>query len=442
MSRMYLILFGFLALVPGPVQAEERLRNFHVLGIGIDKYAVDKLNLQMVVSDVSAITDYLSRQDFDSGKPRRAPRLIFDHKAKKADVERELNDLPNWVADGGTVAIVYSGHGLRDGGHWYLAPHDTSIQHPDDTCVSDTTIVKALDNLIEKRRCRVLMILNSCHSGQMIVSARPLFDKYHDPAKGGLIILASSVPSETSWGAALGGVFNVALMNGLKMMQAHIYPTSSVSVKEIRRFLQTEVKEQLQFVYFKPPGIEWPDQFAVMECSLSIPETLGLTWADPKFTVKVKSSIPKEEPSPPGKTVAKNYASPVGIWICLRPLVTKFDLLTKRPISFVTDAQGKPVLEPMVLKLDADGTYEVLYQDIFGKKRTGAGRWRITADNRFTMTFDTGMDSLTIDKLDRSSFEIRKPGLMLDPAVTASIGMTQARNDPVWRFRRASESKK
>lgn len=443
MLRKVLVLLGLLILVPGIAQAEERLRNFHVLGFGINKYAAGpKMSLPSPVNDVATLADYLTRQDFESGKPRPDARLLYDTKAKKGDIERELNDLPNWVADGGTAAILYSGHGMRHGGHWYLVPHDMNANQPEDTGVSDTTILAAVDRLIEKRHCRVLMIMNSCNSGQLITAARPLFDKYHDPAKGGLIIMASSAPSEVTHGALMSSIFNSALNNGLKMMQAHVYPTNSVSIKEIRRFLQIEVDEQMRFWWPKPPGVEWPDQFALVECSLSIPETLGLTWADPKFTVKMKTSVTLDAPSPVVVTNTKTTKSPVGKWISLRPIVSKFDPVTRQPVQFFTDSKGKPIVEPMVLALDADGSYQVYIKDFFGKAQTGSGAWKIVGGNQFTMTFNTGVDRFTVEKIDDNSLELRKVGPAMNPSLMASIGLNQGRSDPVWRFSRVTVTDK
>lgn len=443
MLRNLLVVCGILSLLPGAARAEERLRDFHVLGFGIGRYAAgSELRLSAPNNDVSTLADYFTRQDFDSGRPRRAARLLFDDKAKKADIERELQDLPNWVADGGTLVILYSGHGLRFGGRWYLAPHDMQHGHVEDSAVSDTTILKAVDRLIEKRRCRVMMVMNSCHSGQFVVSARPLFDKYHDPAKGGLIIMASSAPNELTFGAAVYSVFNSALNSGLKMMQAHLYPTNSVSIKEIRRFLLTEVTEQIQFWFPKIPGVEWHEQLVLVECSLSIPETLGITWADPKFTVKVKTTVSFDEPAPVAVSHTGPTKSPVGKWICVRPLVRTFDPVTKQPLQFYKDASGKPKVVAILLTMDADGNYQVQAQDAMDRPVTGAGRWRILGGSRFVLTFENGVDSFTVDKLDDSSFEIRKVGPAMDLSLMTSLKMSSTNINPVWKFTRVVEKKK
>jgi hypothetical protein len=428
----------------GSLAAEERLRDLHVLGIGIGEFnASPELSLPSPSSDVAQMADYFSRQDFDSGKPPRAPRLLLNEKATKRQIEHELEDLPNWVGAGATAVILMSSHGDRSGGHWYFAPHDLDLKHMEESCVSGKTIMRHVDALIARKRCRVLMVLNSCHAGQLMTDAAPLLDKYRDPAQGGLILMVSCVPSEVSFGVKYGSIFDMTVTQGLKFMQAHVHPTGSVSIREIRRFLRREMQENLRFAVWKVPGVEWPEQYTMVECSLSIPEDLGLTWADPKIVMRVQRSASEETPSPDRPKVIMPERSPVGVWACARPLVTKFKPVTNEPAEYFRDEKGELVFDRLLLHLDKDGRYEVVYIDVFGKKETGEGSYAFHPGKEFSLTYGTGVDRFRVEKLDADEMVLRQPSqIIVNPDLMAQIGKPTAQADPVFRFVRVKAKQK
>jgi hypothetical protein len=432
------------AVQGGRLAAEERLRDIHVLGIGISEFtAGPALALPYASGDVAQMADYFARQDFDSGKPLRAPRLLLNEKATKKQIERELADLPNWVGEGATAVILMSSHGERSGGKWYFAPHDVDVAHLEESCVCGKTIMQHVDALIAKKHCRVLMVLNTCYAGQIMTDAAPLLDKYRDPAKGGLIIMASCVPSQVSIGVKYGAIFDITLTQGMKLMLAHVQPTGSVSIKEIRRYLRREMQGNLRFSIWKVPGVEWPEQYSMVECSLSIPEELGLTWADRKFVVPVQNSAVEEKPSPlPSKVITPDI-SPVGMWVCARPLVKRFKPVTNEPEEYYRDEKGELIFDKLLLNLDKNGRYEVLYVSVFGKKETGEGSYAFHPGVEFSLSFGTGVDSFHVDKLNADEMVLRLPNqIIVSPDLMAQIGKPTAQLDPVYRFVRVKEKQK
>jgi hypothetical protein len=432
-----------LAVQGGRLGAEERLRDFYVLGIGISQFAASPaLDLPYASGDVAQMADYFARQDFDSGKPARTPRLLLNEKATKNAIEHELADLPSWVGAGSTVAILMSSHGERSGGKWYFAPYDVNLSRLEESCVAGKTIMRHVDALIAQKRCRVLMVLNACYAGQIMVDAAPLLDKYRDPAKGGLIFMASCVPSQVSLGLKHGAIFDLTLTQGMKFMLAHVERTGSVSVKEIRRYLRREMQDNLRSAIWKIPGVEWPEQYSVVECSLSIPEDLGLTWADPKFVVPVQTSAGEEQPSPATATTITPSPSPVGTWVCLRPLVKKFKPVTNEPEEYYRDEKGELICDKMLLNLEQDGRYEVLYVNLIGKKETGEGKYAFHPGMEFSLSYGTGSDWFRVDKLAADEMVLRLPNqIIVSPELMAQVGRPTAQLDPVFRFVRVKKEK-
>lgn len=426
--------------------AEERLRDFHILGVGINDFlSKNAPPLHRPAADVYQMADFFSKQDFDSGKPKRAPRLIPSEKATKQEVERELADLPNWVADRGTLVLLMSSHGVREGGNWYFVTRDTEIDNLEGTSVPGKTIVHAVDNLIAKKKCRVLMVLDACHAGQILTAAEPLFDKYRDPAQGGFILLASCVPNQLAVERASGGIFYTSLMQGLQFMMAHVHPTGSVSVKEIRQYLRAALQSQMRFTFWKVPGVEWKEQYSLVECSTSIPEDLGLVWADPKTTVPVNANLTMDANSrPQNMKVVATDASPVGLWLCSRPLITKFKGASKEPAEYLRDEKGELVVEKILLNLDKDGNYEVLFVNLLGKPERGTGKFRFKPGVEFALVYDTGIDYFSMEKLSADEMILVNPALAVipSPSVLDQIGQSTARLDPVFKFVRVKQDEK
>jgi len=432
-----------LAICSTVVANDERLRDFHVLGIGINEYAGgEKLRLSQSRVGVSQLAQYFAKQDFDSDLPRREPRLLFDEQATKSEIECQLDSLSDWVSDRGTLVILYSGHGTRFGGQWYMVSHDADVNRIPETCVSGDTIMKSIDTLISRRHCRVLIVLSACYSGQILKSAEPLLDKYCEPDQGGLIVMAACVPSQVGWETGIGNIFNTTLRHGLEMMQAHISPTGHVSVKEIRRYLRRELQKELNFAAWKPPGVESIEQHSMVECSLSIPEDFGLTWADPSFVVPLNGSPALPAASTSTRTKNDEVFSPVGKWICVRPRVAKFTGNTMEPETYYRDEKGEVLHDDVELDLDARGCYRIKYLDFRGKEQIGYGRYTCEPSVGFSLQYDTGTDEFVIEKCDRDTFVLRNPNPGPSPDLLAAIGLSSSQRAPVWTFKRFQQINK
>jgi hypothetical protein len=243
------------------------------------------------------------------------------------------------------------------------------------------------------------------------------------------------MPSQVSYGSHAGGKFSTVLMQGMKMMLAHVRPTSSVSIKELRRFLRAELPGHLRFGTWKAPGIEWQEQYCMIEYSLSIPEDLGLTWADPKFVVPVKNWGDAAGAPPPGVKVIATDASPVGSWRCDHPLVKKFKPVTNEPEEYYRDEKGRLIVEKIFLQLNKDGTYDAGYIDYSGAKQLGAGSFRFRPGAEFSLIYETGMDSYSVDKLDANEMVLRSPNqIIVSTDLMAQVGLSTAWLDPVYKF--------
>ncbi|MBN8854706.1 MAG: hypothetical protein BGO55_20635 [Sphingobacteriales bacterium 50-39] len=88
--------------------------------------------------------------------------VLLNNHATKVTIEREIKKIVNQADESERIVIYFSGHGLRGGGHNFLASVDASHEDPDRTCVKLGDILGTL----ERANCqRNLLFLDCCHSG-------------------------------------------------------------------------------------------------------------------------------------------------------------------------------------------------------------------------------------------------------------------------------------
>src|SRR5262249_34974668 len=126
--------------------------------------------------------------------------VLLDEKATKQQIDQGIAWLRGVGKAGDFIVLFQSGHGNRRQGTWHFVPHDYDSANHLPTAVSDVHMIKAADAMAAQGK-KVLIIVDACFAGQIRHSARDLLNRKH-PNGGGVILMVSSMPSQTS--AALG----------------------------------------------------------------------------------------------------------------------------------------------------------------------------------------------------------------------------------------------
>ena len=180
--------------------------------------------------------------------------MLLDEDATRGNILNALIDLDTAVqTDQGDVAVIaFSGHAARARGETYLLPHEVnprSPRHIAATGVSMTAFKAAIKTMGE--RGKVLVLLDACHSGDIIEGQKggilPDVDTVRQElmsAGNGVIVLTSSSGSELSferqeWG---NGAFMKAVKDALRGA-ADADANGWVNVGELEQYVAKAVRD-------------------------------------------------------------------------------------------------------------------------------------------------------------------------------------------------------
>ena len=142
---------------------DKTLPNLYILSVGVADYAKDDLKLNYSATDARAVEQAFKAH----GKPLFRgieSKLLTDKQATRTEVLKSLGWLRKQATQADYVVIFFSGHGARDNrGNFFLLPADVD---PDDlpaTGIADTDLKRALEGM----PCKVLVLLDACHSGAL-----------------------------------------------------------------------------------------------------------------------------------------------------------------------------------------------------------------------------------------------------------------------------------
>ena len=148
-------------------------------------------------------------------------KQLLDEQATKQNICQELADLAKSSHPEDTVIIFFSGHGQCDESHEYILPWDINSNNLAETAISDVEMAAMLDKIPAER---LLVILDSCHSGGATAKAKNNSssefqldeDYYKMLAQGrGQVVMASCGPDESSY--ILPGMANSLFTHALLM---------------------------------------------------------------------------------------------------------------------------------------------------------------------------------------------------------------------------------
>lgn len=200
----------------GPEKPHRRVGVF----IGISQFQSPGIqDLQVADKDATTMADVMKRQ----GKLDEAFSLVNEQATLKNIDEVIRRRLPEMTRPGDTVLLYWSGHGGRssddngdekDGYDEYLVPHDGDLNDTRRTMLLDDTFGRWIQELDGRK---VLIVLDTCHSGGQATQAKGLhqnlnvppgttFDfldgelkRAKDVGQSEMAMLASSEPSQVSF---------------------------------------------------------------------------------------------------------------------------------------------------------------------------------------------------------------------------------------------------
>jgi hypothetical protein len=258
-------------LATGTLRAQEAQPDCYILAVGVDAYRGPRVsNLKGCVNDArNSFQRFRQQEGKRFGKV--SGKTLVDQEATKSAIDQELERMRGAGKAGDFVVVFLSGHGARPGNAWAFLPHDFDPGKGTTTAISGRQLLDLADTLASKGR-KVLVIVDACFAGQLRLDARESLSKYQDPKGGGIILMLSSMPSQTS--AALGSysAFAQAVAEALAG-EADLNGDGQVTLAEVRLYAYQRVYQLL-----KQRGMRI-DQDGECASSLSISDSLVLVFA-------------------------------------------------------------------------------------------------------------------------------------------------------------------
>ncbi len=236
-----------------------------MLSVGIDRYQPPINSLSGCVNDAEGMAAVFKKQ---AGKMynRVDAQLLTDANATRDKIDAGLSSLRKKGKAGDWYVIVLSGHGGPKLHRWGFITHDGKD-------ITDAVLLQMADELAAEGK-KVLVIVDACFAGQLRFAAHPILNRYTDAKRGGIILMISSMPSQTSAALQRYSAFARAAEEGLAGM-ADYDRDQTITLKELRRFTYNRVYE-LCLDKRALPGLPVGAQDSAIDASISIPETTPL----------------------------------------------------------------------------------------------------------------------------------------------------------------------
>lgn len=226
----------------------------YLVSVGISDYPMETLKLNYADDDARAIARLFRAQ---AGKLYREAHLkeLYDGEATEANIVAALQWLESRAGQGDVVVVFIAAHGFRSGRrqYYYILPVDGDPERLRATGVDWGVFAEILGNL----PARVLLLLDTCHSGQLgvnlLASGAALQPDNTEALRTlasdeyGVVILAASTGDEASqehpeWEH---GAFTAALLEALEQGLADYPPKPDgiIHLRELDLYVDYRVRE-------------------------------------------------------------------------------------------------------------------------------------------------------------------------------------------------------
>jgi uncharacterized caspase-like protein len=235
--------------------------NLYMLAVGVSDFANGEISdLEYCDDDATAMADFFAGQE-GGLFAKTEIRLLTNADATEAAIQEGLDWLEKSATQKDFVVLFLASHGMNDEkGQFYMIPHDCEPENLRSSAVAWEDFGEILGNLPS----RVLMFLDTCHSGRLGANLFSMANKGNTRSIGGLksafdnseaireltsdevgvVIMAASTGNESSlenpeWGH---GAFTTGVLAGLKG-EADLNADGIVHLIELDFFVAEKVKE-------------------------------------------------------------------------------------------------------------------------------------------------------------------------------------------------------
>lgn len=203
----------------GPHEAPD-LPDAYVLAIGVNNYTNQKSfhSLSHATKDANDFVDAFVAQKGRSYKNVITPMSKPGEKTTKADIEAQLDWLKEQPLRPFDLALLFlSGHGVgSEDGRYFFAPSEADSSDPSRTMVSAE---KLQEVFTQRKGGRMLVFLDTCHSGGVLGEQGAMKDLAKALAKAGnVVVFTSSTGAQDSleFSKLRNGVFTRAVVESMK----------------------------------------------------------------------------------------------------------------------------------------------------------------------------------------------------------------------------------
>jgi Caspase domain len=231
----------FLAI--GVARADGEHPNCYVLAVGVDRYASDHVpDLQGCANDARSLTKRIARQQ---GKlfGKVESRMLLDDQATGARITEGMQWLKETGKAGDFVVVIASGHGNGKVGTWDFLPSDFDPDQGRATALSGRRLLDLANAQAEQGK-KALIIIDACFAGALRVEAKSYLNRTY-PQGGGIVLMTSSMPNQTSAALQTYSAFAEAVGQGLEG-KADLNGDGHITLGELRRYAYQRVYELLQ----------------------------------------------------------------------------------------------------------------------------------------------------------------------------------------------------
>ncbi len=233
-------------LKPGP-GAPSRL---HGVLVGVDTYAEFRLRLNYAKSDAQRLAEAL-KASVGRYYGSESLQLLLDEEATPAAITSALESIVATADPHDTIVFSFAGHGVKgDDDHYYLTPAGYDSNDAKGTGLSWSRI----SAILGRAKARVVVILDSCHSGLSGAEGLGTNDdavaSLLTGVRAPMLVLAASKGRQFSyedpkWG---GGAFTHALVEVLQRnwRSADLNGNGVIEVSELYRALRSMVAGETQ----------------------------------------------------------------------------------------------------------------------------------------------------------------------------------------------------
>jgi hypothetical protein len=243
----------------GFARAQDKRADCYVLSVGVDRYQ-NANKLQGCVNDARNAAESFRQQENVLFNKVNCTVLV-DGEATSQRIEEGMKALAEAGKAGDVIVLFLSGHGDRRNKTWTFLAQDFSAQDYARTTISDQSILRLADTLAAQGK-KVCIMVDACFAGQLRLSAKELLARYRDPQAGGIIVMVSSMPNQTSAACGNYSAFAFAVKEGMDG-KADYNGDGQVTLQELRRYSYHRVYE-----------LQKGDQDGEIDYSLSLSDSM------------------------------------------------------------------------------------------------------------------------------------------------------------------------